>query len=792
MKLRGSLTMSEEEKKTPGEKVSEGIDGILIEKKKLLEKAIGNEKIDIVFRTRFTDREGYHYIEFQDKDGLLKFIKYKNGKIIEKIEYIEFNNPENQDRKIRIYPAPQIKETKIDRLLEEFEKDNDEDITINFPGYPQEYGSEKELFEEIRSFIHSFVELPEYHEIELSFYPMKSVLFDVIKTDFFPFVHIIAPLGKGKSRLLNILYEIIPFSFIASNLKSAALIRISDLYKAVAIVDEVGDLDEEMIEIVNSKFNKKRKVIRAHQEIQHGYSSLVAYSIFGPIIMAGRTPFSDDATETKSIQIDMNFEMEREDIPIVIEKRLYDEFIERAHNIRNKLLMFRIKWHDKINDFQSNVIIRKFQKIAEKRLVQTFSFFEDFMLMIPEYKEKVIDIVKEQIIKNVEVNADTPNGMVANIFLDLYDYGEYGFGKEKFEYDKNGKHYKGIFLSAIYEQLGENYKQQVGKIIKKLGLTIDRIRIESNERDSNGNEIKKVKLYRLVRIPDEKKILELRKKYSIDYINEQIESIRSNISNLDTIFQKSIENTESVSNSVPLDPTVPLDPNTPLKKTDKITETDQKERISENKYIKQDKEKENKNINNINNIKIGLQDFYIFNEHTVSDLMDLMDQKLKEILKNTDSASKTYIITGLMDLMDHKFPIVKIYLNPNDPNTILIIIKGFYNQFTEEQKKYLSEKFQKIDLTANEIGIDEILLFFPIPQKKETLKERTLKWFKDHNLETLVKAIYELDDHTIQVELKGPWDLYDPETQKELKAKFELVSYWGHIIVLRTRPQEVN
>ncbi len=648
-----------EDNKTPGEKVSDAIDDLLIEKR------ASNEKFDVTYSTRYTDKEGYHYVEIEDKDGLLKFIKYKDGHIIEVVDYIEVDNPENPERKIRIFPAPQIGQTKIERMLS---KKNSR--VINFPNYPIEYGNEWDLFNEIRNYLHKYVELKNEDEVVISLYVMKAMLFDALETNSFPFIHIIAPYGKGKTRLLETLAEIMPFSFYVVNIKSAALVRLSSFYLGIALVDEKSDIDSEIAEIINGKYNKRAVVIRAHQEIQQGYSSIIGYPIFGPMIMAGRTPFSDSAVESKSFQIDMNFEMIRKDIPLKIEKDVLEEFEETGKIIKNKLLMFRIRWFDRINKIKSDETIDIFKEYTEPRLAEVLSFFNDLLTMVPEIKPVVIDLIKEQIIRNVEVAMDTPEGIVANTFLHLYltSISEDSEESHIIVYELGMKEYKGILLKDIYADLGENYKQRVGRILKALGLKTDRARIETIEKDEEGNPVKKVRIYQVVRIPNESKIIELRKRYDVEYMKELLENVKNNIPALENYFETPSENKN-------------LQSNEPQKPSGNIISTDSST-----------------------------------NERAVS------NQSITENLSEENTQAE-----------------------PSNTN-------------------------------------------------KETLmseEERIYEWFKNHNVDgSLIKGIYPFDD-AYQVEIKGPWEMYDVETQKAIKEDFELVSYFGHTIILRTRPRRV-
>ena len=58
-------------------------------------------------------------------------------------------------------------------------------------------------------------------------------------------------------------------------------------------------------------------------------------------------------------------------------------------------------------------------------------------------------MLKEQILRNVEVAVYAPNGIVATTLLAEIDSEE-----DQVVYHANGQSYTGIYLSSVYEELG--------------------------------------------------------------------------------------------------------------------------------------------------------------------------------------------------------------------------------------------------------------------------------------------------------------------------------------------------
>ena len=471
----------------------------------------------VVFKTRFT-LNGIHYAEIHEifrtpekEFGTYQFAIY--GKRDRVTFTKEVETYDDDGNKVLIKPAPQIAQQKLDRIFE-----NDAFDFLKFPPAPIDYSTEYSLYVQIKNYIHKYTQVRDEDEALVPLWIMKAILSDILKETSFPLIHVIAPYGKGKSRLLQVMTEATPYGFYLINLSAAPLKRVSQLYSPILYVDEKGSMDNETTALINSKFNRNSVYLNADKEIQRGFSALIGYRIYGPMVMAGRTPFRDDAIESKSFQIDQNFDLTRTDIPRKIKGEILEEFEREGKEIRGKLLQFRINWYEKINTIQSSDFLKRYESHLEPRLYEIVSFFEDLIEIIPELKSDFARMLEYQIIRNVEVANGTPNGLVASTLLSLTESQE-----DLVAYKSGGKQYSGIPLRAIYSEIGENYAKQTGKIIQALGLSVDYPRIEIPPKDDKDDP-KKVRL-KVVRIPDEKKINELKSRYDPEFIKSVLDSI---------------------------------------------------------------------------------------------------------------------------------------------------------------------------------------------------------------------------------------------------------------------------
>ena len=475
------------------------------------------EEFRTISKTRFK-LNGYYYDQIHDIEVdvdkrivISQFVRHNSNSRPIFVKYVETKDEDGN--KVRIIPAPQIATQKLDSIF-----DNDQTDYIKFPPRPMKYQSEYYLYNHVRESIHKYVEVRQEDELLLSLWIMKAVLFDTLKDTSFPMVHIIAPYGKGKSRLLSVLTNITPYGFYLVNISSAPLKRVSELYSPILYVDEKGEMDNETSALLNAKFNRNSVYLNADQKIQRGYSALVGYKLYGPISLAGRTPFRDDAIESKSFQINQNFEMSRHDIPRKIKGKSLDEFEYEAKQIRGELLQFRINWCDKINEIEPSDFLSKYEDHLEPRLFEIISFFEDLIEIIPEVKQELSKVLEYQIRRNVEVARETPNGIIASTLLSILE----NSGENQIEYSVGGKSYSGIYLSSIYDEVGQNYAKQTGKILSALGLKTDRPRVKIEGKDGERDKNRRVSV---VRIPDENKLNELKSRYDSEYASTVLSSI---------------------------------------------------------------------------------------------------------------------------------------------------------------------------------------------------------------------------------------------------------------------------
>jgi hypothetical protein len=213
---------------------------------------------------------------------------------------------------------------------------------VLLPSKPEEYGTEGELLEEIRSFIHRYVALTSRFEAIAAYYVLFTWLYD--RFNELPYLRVRGDYGSGKSRFLlaagSLCYK--PM-FVSGASTVSPIFRTIDAFRGTLVIDESDfrDSDEraEIVKIFNQGNARGFPVLRSEQVGNRKEFDVRAYTVFGPKLIATRRDFKDRALESRCLTEEMGQVELRNDIPI----NLPASFEEEALHIRNKLLSFRLR-----------------------------------------------------------------------------------------------------------------------------------------------------------------------------------------------------------------------------------------------------------------------------------------------------------------------------------------------------------------------------------------------------------------------------------------------------------------
>jgi hypothetical protein len=217
---------------------------------------------------------------------------------------------------------------------------------VTLPSMVEEYGDELSLYDEIKTFVHKYLEVSEDYESIACFYPMLTWVHDVMSV--IAYLRAKGDWGVGKSRFLEV-FNALCYRSIATTgaMSEAPIFRIMDRWKGTMIMDE-GDLGKSrdaaaaMEKILNCGFERNKPIIRCNPNRPEEVN---CFDPFGPKILATRYEFRDKALESRCFTEIMK-EARRTDVPIELPPSFYEE----ALHLRNKLLMYRFKNRVKIKE----------------------------------------------------------------------------------------------------------------------------------------------------------------------------------------------------------------------------------------------------------------------------------------------------------------------------------------------------------------------------------------------------------------------------------------------------------
>lgn len=266
---------------------------------------------------------------------------------------------------------------------------------VLFPEKAEEYGSEKALNEEIRRFIHDFLDVDPFYERLASYYVMFSWLYDLFEN--LPYLRALGDYGTGKTRFIQTIGVLCYRPMLVSGASSVSpIFRLIDMFRGTLVVDEAdlsnSDSDNEIVKIINVGYQKGGAVMRAEKEAQADIYSPEVYDVFGPKILATRKPFTDRAVESRCLTRRTTTQRPRPDIPYT----LGQSFWTRSTVIRNKLLMYRLKNHRPIeidHSLADSSVEPRLNQVtmALKSIIKDEEMRRDIDLFIRAYNDVLIN-----------------------------------------------------------------------------------------------------------------------------------------------------------------------------------------------------------------------------------------------------------------------------------------------------------------------------------------------------------------------------------------------------------------
>jgi hypothetical protein len=210
---------------------------------------------------------------------------------------------------------------------------------VLLPSSPQPYGDKATLVQEIKEFLHRYVDLSPSFEKIAAYYVLLSWVHDAFNE--VPYLRLRGDYGTGKTRALQVIGSLCYRPIFASGASTVSpLFHTIDRFGGTLILDEadfrLSDATSEIVKILNNGHMKGLPVLRTMQNRDKEFNPQ-AFHVYGPKLVAMRGEFDDPALASRFITENTSLREMRVDIPITLPPAFHQE----ALALRNRLLHFR-------------------------------------------------------------------------------------------------------------------------------------------------------------------------------------------------------------------------------------------------------------------------------------------------------------------------------------------------------------------------------------------------------------------------------------------------------------------
>ena len=215
---------------------------------------------------------------------------------------------------------------------------------VLLPSKAEEYGDEKQLFQEVLNFLDYWHEQPDRFERILDgLYVFTTWVYDTLPK--LPYRRVLGRWGSGKSAWLETIGALCYRPMVLAGCDSeASLRRTFDLWRGTALIDEADfnntSLYAAIVKILNIGFSRDTGWFRCCNEKDP--KIIDSFYVFGPKLLATRGEFKDVALESRCLTF-----ISRKGSGEAPLFRI-DKFKADALNLRNKLLLWRFRNHRRI------------------------------------------------------------------------------------------------------------------------------------------------------------------------------------------------------------------------------------------------------------------------------------------------------------------------------------------------------------------------------------------------------------------------------------------------------------
>lgn len=284
--------------------------------------------------------------------------------------------------------------------------------TVQLPTGIAEYGSTKELVQEINEFLSKYFEVPGFFKEFLPYLCLFYWVFE--KFPFVPYVHFVGRTGTGKTTALEVFGSICYKPIDASgSITMSPIFRSASTWRGTLLLDEFeasGDNYKAMIAFLKSGVGN-RAVLRTEGE---NIKEVKAYIVKSPKIFTSENPISDAGLQSRTLVVKMQKNSNK--VPLF----RIGSFNDKAAELRNKLLLWRFRNYNKIDLTEIEFGFAELSGF-DGRVQQVLTPI--YYLSDEETRKILLSFAQEQESETLRERADSLHGHIFQIIVDFIDAG---------------------------------------------------------------------------------------------------------------------------------------------------------------------------------------------------------------------------------------------------------------------------------------------------------------------------------------------------------------------------------
>jgi len=331
---------------------------------------------------------------------------------------------------------------------------------VLLPSTVGELRDKRDLVDEVRAYLHRYVDLSPTFEAMAAHYVLLTWVFDAFNE--LPYLRFRGDYGTGKTRALLTIGSICYKPFFASGASTVSpIFHVLDAFGGTLILDEAdfrfSDATAELTKILNNGNVRGLPVLRTMTN-RHRELNPTAFRVFGPKIIGMRESFSDRALESRFLTEQTGSRPLRPDISI----HLPDSLAVEALQLRNRLLSWRFHARAKVRVDPSR-LIPNISPRANQTALALLSLVDD-----ADLRAEIADCLWQQEQGGVARHAATEELRVIHAMIEAFDRNQTSFISIADVALRFNKSREDLHLPLS--------NKAVGAIVRRLGITTTKSR----------------------------------------------------------------------------------------------------------------------------------------------------------------------------------------------------------------------------------------------------------------------------------------------------------------------------